>query len=222
MITKIRQTVRTGLAAFAAPVVKAVNTPFGSRRPALCALLLGLTALWAIPRGVAVPPTPLYVAEVDSGRVGTYGATTGAVLNASFITGLNAPFALAVSGHTLFVANDGSGTVGAYNAATGAVLNASFITGLNAPFALAVSGHTLFVASFGNGTVGAYNAATGAVLNASFITGLSFPVGLAVSGNTLFVANYNTGTVGAYKAPQKHSCHPGPSSAERDGAAHEG
>ena len=93
----------------------------------------------------------LYVGQANN-TVGKYNATTGAVINANFITGLNyAPTALAVSGNILFVASGsyGTGTVGEYDATTGAVINANFITGLSSSDGLAFSGNNLFVASLG-------------------------------------------------------------------------
>jgi hypothetical protein len=144
----------------------------------------------------------LYVSQGST--VGEYDATTGAAINANFITGLSAPVGLALSGNTLFVANNGSGTVGEYNATTGAAINANFITGLSNPTGLALSGNTLFVANQTSNTVGEYNATTGAAINASFITGLSHTFNLALSGNTLFVGNGDSGpnldTVGEYNA----------------------
>ena len=81
-----------------------------------------------------------------SGKVGKYDATTGAVINANFIAGLNNPTGLAVGGNNLFVSistatgADNAGSVGRYNAITGAVINANFITGLSTPEGLAVVG----------------------------------------------------------------------------------
>ena len=81
----------------------------------------------------------LFVANEGSGNtVGKYDATTGAAINASFITGLNFPYGLAVLGDTLFVANEGGATVSEYDATTGAAINAGFITGLQQPEGLAV------------------------------------------------------------------------------------
>ena len=56
----------------------------------------------------------LYVSQVlsGSGTVGEYNATTGAAINANFITGLSLPAKLVLSGNNLFVANNGSNTVG--------------------------------------------------------------------------------------------------------------
>jgi hypothetical protein len=159
--------------------------------------------------GLAVIGNMLFVSDQTSssssstfvaGTVGEYNATTGAVINADFITGLSSPERLALSGNTLFVVSGDVGpnafTVGAYNATTGAPLY-SFTA--PDPTGLAVSGNTLFLANYVGGTVGEYNASTGAVINADFITGLSRPEGLAVLGNDLFVAEYGSG-VGEYSA----------------------
>src|SRR5271166_111327 len=117
-------------------------------------LLLGITALWAIPRSAQAQ---LYVSQNTANTVGKYDTTTGTAINANFITGLSGPMGLALSGDgtALFVANNfgqslpvresPSGTVGEYNAATGVAINASFITGLSGPFGLSVSGNNLFV-----------------------------------------------------------------------------
>ena len=148
-------------------------------RRALCTLLLGITALWAMPGSARAQV--LYVSQVNAGIVGEYDATTGAAINANFITGLISPAGLALSGNNLFVSNFGSTTVGEYNATTGAAINANFITGLNGPAGLALSGNDLFVANQSGTTVGEYDATTGAAINANFITGLNSPVGLAVA-----------------------------------------
>jgi hypothetical protein len=166
-------------------------------------LLLGVLALWAMPRSAHAQ---LYASQSTTNTVGKYDANTGAAINANFITGLSGPMGLALSadGTVLFVANDSNGSVGEYNAATGAAINANFITGLPGLVGLALSadGTALFAANtFVLGlphtvgvvnTVGKYNATTGAAINANFITeggGLFGPVlsGIALSGNNLFV-----------------------------------
>jgi hypothetical protein len=180
-------------------------------RRALCTLLLGIAALWAMPR---IAYAQLYVGQGptpgEGGTVGEYNVTTGAPINGIFITGLSEPEGLALSGNNLFVAQEDNNTVGEYNATTGAAINASFITGVSIPAGLAVSGNNLFVASQSGtvaGTVAEYNATTGALINANFIiAGFSpgsttnGPYALAVSGNNLFVANYESSTVGEYNA----------------------
>src|SRR5438094_320462 len=136
----------------------------------------------------------LYVSQ-QAGRVGEYDAITGAAINANFITGLNNPFSLALSGNDLFVAEFSAERVGKYDATTGAAINANFITGLT-PAGVALSGNNLFVTNYGPfGSVGKYDATTGAAINASFITGTNYPIRLELSGNNLFVANQSVGTV---------------------------
>lgn len=55
-------------------------------RRALCALLIGIAAFWAMPRNACAQ---IYVGESDS--VGKYDATSGTAISANFITGLNQP-----------------------------------------------------------------------------------------------------------------------------------
>ena len=142
----------------------------------------------------------LFVVNNGTGSIGEYNAVTGAAINASFITGLNQPNCIAVSGNNLFVQNYGSSSIGEYSAATGEPINASFITGLNQPDAIAISGNNLFVANAGSDVIGEYNAVTGATNNASFITGLDDPEGIAIFGTNLFVGNGNGNTIGEYNA----------------------
>jgi len=95
-----------------------------SSRPlyrALCTLLLCIAVLWAMPKSARAQ---LLASEYSSDSVGEFNATTGALINPSFITGLNGP--------------SDSNTVGEYNATTGAAINASFIKGLSNPSELAV------------------------------------------------------------------------------------
>ncbi|HTD15624.1 MAG TPA: hypothetical protein VK673_10610 [Chthoniobacterales bacterium] len=165
-------------------IMKTITTSnWGPPRRALCVLLLCIATFWAMSSNARAQ---LYVADNFFGTVGKYDATTGAPVNANFITGLNEPERLALSGNDLFVANAATGTVGEYDASTGAAINANFITGLNRPFALALSGSNLFVSEAPipvSGTVGKYDATTGAAINAAFIpTGgaLVGPTGLAV------------------------------------------
>jgi hypothetical protein len=82
----------------------------------------------------------LYVAMPGLNTVGLYDATTGAAINAAFITGIPQALGLALDGlGHLFVAGYGNGTVGEYDALTGATINANFITGLNIPYGLALT-----------------------------------------------------------------------------------
>jgi hypothetical protein len=186
-------------------------------RPLLRALYLFLivsAALCAMPRKARAQ---LYVIQFDvqNGIVSKYNATTGKLINADFIAGLDSPIFLGLFGNSLFEASFGGSTLAKYNATTGAPINVSFISGLSSPTAVAFTDATflspqsfLFVANLG-GTIGKYDAKTGATVNASFITGLiEQPVALAVLGTTsffepsssLFVVTLVNGTVGKYNA----------------------
>jgi hypothetical protein len=125
------------------------------------------------------------VGNSGNNTVGEYDATTGATINASFITGLTGlPFGLALDGKNhLFVTNSGQNTVGEYDATTGATIDAAFINGqgLATPIALALDGNNhLFVSNANSNTVGEYDATTGATINAAFINGqgMNTPYGL--------------------------------------------
>lgn len=139
----------------------------------------------------------VYVGNYYNNSVSEYDATTGQVLNANFITGVNEPEALSLSGNDLYVVNGGSSTVGVYNATTGAAINANLFTEINIPEGILVSGNIVYVTTFA-GTVADYNATTGAVINDSLISGLQDAQGLAISGNNLYVASGNV--VGKYNA----------------------
>jgi hypothetical protein len=100
--------------------------------------LIAITALGVMPKNACAQ---LYVTSrpgSGAGVVSEYDASTGKVINANFITGLDGPQGLAVLGDTLFVSNEGGTTVGEYDAKTGAAINGAFITGLQQPEGLAV------------------------------------------------------------------------------------
>ncbi|MGH8047858.1 MAG: hypothetical protein ACREKL_11480 [Chthoniobacterales bacterium] len=98
------------------------------------------------PGGVAASGGYLYVAEYVNNVIDKY-TTAGALVQASFITGLSGPGDLAVVDGALYVYNESSGAVGKYNAATGAVIDAALIRGpANAVGALAVVSETASVA----------------------------------------------------------------------------
>jgi hypothetical protein len=146
----------------------------------------------------------VYVAD-QAGTIGEYNGSTGAPINASLVSGLNNPTALALSGRDLYVVNNGAGTIGEYDATTGAPINTFLPSGLIGPTitGIAVSGGNLYVASESGpfGQVGEYYASTGAVVNATLITGLfHIEGGMAVSGGSLYVgSNYGGGIVGEYQ-----------------------
>jgi hypothetical protein len=127
------------------------------------------------------------------------------VVNANFITGMTAPYGMAISGNILDVLDSHNNRVGEYNATTGAAINASFISlDVDEGLGLALSGNTLYVVHDFY-TVGAYNATTGATINDILIStgGSAFVDGLAASGNNLYVTQTSSGgasTVGEYDA----------------------
>ncbi len=87
---------------------------------------------------MSVSGTALFVA--NGSKISEYNATTGNVVNASFITGLNAPHGLFVLGNDLYIANFGGNTVSEYDLTTGVAVTGyvSPVT-LNEPSFLAVT-----------------------------------------------------------------------------------
>jgi hypothetical protein len=141
----------------------------------LYTFVIAIAALWAMPRNAHAQ---MYVAQDFSNRlrlgfVAENNVTTGELIKGDFITPLNLPFDLRVSGNNLFVLTL-NGTVGKYDATTGAVINANFIRLSRDPFSLALLGNNLFVVLAPNlatdrGLVAEYNATTGEVIKAKFI-----------------------------------------------------
>ncbi len=138
--------------------------------------------------------------------VGKYDATTGAEINANFITDFitGSVGDIAVANGVLYLSV--SKSIATYDATTGALINANFITGLtNGTHAFTLSGNRVFVrdrytSEPGYENVAEYDATTGALINGSFITGLtqtSSQVMLA-SGSNFFVKTNNE--VGKYDA----------------------
>lgn len=169
---------------------------------ALHPFLIAVAVLWATPRNAEaqlyIPQSPPFSGAL--GIVSEY-TSTGKVINANFISGLQNPTGFVLSDNTLFIAYlagpSDIGTVGKYDASTGAVINAALIKGVTL---LGARGNTLFARDGGH-RVGEYDASTGKVINANFITGLkNEPVALALLNNRLFLAKFLSGTVGEYDA----------------------
>ena len=134
----------------------------------------------------------LFVTNFGNGKIGAY-TTSGAVVNASLVSGLSQPVGIAVSGSNIYVTEKFNGTIGSYNTTSGAVVNANLVSGLNNPFGIAVSGSNIYVVNEQNGTIGAYTT-SGAVVNARLVSGLNNPSGIAVSGSNIYVVNGRNGT----------------------------
>ena len=139
----------------------------------------------------------LFVTNFGNGKIGAY-TTSGAVVNASLVSGLSQPVGIAVSGSNIYVTEKFNGTIGAYNTTSGAVVNANLVSGLNNPSGIAVSGSNIYVVNEQNGTIGAYNTTSGAVVNANLVSGLNNPSGIAVSGSNIYVTELFNGTIGVY------------------------
>jgi autotransporter-associated beta strand protein len=162
-------------------------------------MALVLSAVAALSSSAAGGGT-IYVTNANSGTIGEY-TTSGAVVNASLISGLNGPSDIVVSGSDLFVTNTASGTNGTIGEYTtlGAVVNASLVTGLYQPQGLALSGTDLFVGNYGNGSgsIGEYTT-SGATVNPALISSNGPYFGLAVSGADLFCANPGSGSISEF------------------------
>jgi PEP-CTERM motif len=108
--------------------------------------------------------------------ISTFDASSGALLNPSFITGLSGPDGIAVSGGNLFVTNEGfESSIGEYTTA-GATVNASLVpNGVpQLPRDIVVSGNSLFVANAvlpGSGFISEYDATTGGTINGLLVSG---------------------------------------------------
>jgi len=102
--------------------------------------------------GIAVDDTHIYVTNRQTGTIAKY-ATNGNLLNASFITGLNAPWSVLLKDDYVFVANRGDENIVVYDKSGESVnttlLPASF--GDGGPKFMAISGNRLFVTGIDRG-----------------------------------------------------------------------
>jgi hypothetical protein len=121
-------------------------------------------------------------------------SSSGTLLTSSFITGLDAPKGIAISGSDLFIANSGNGTIGEYTT-SGTTVNAALISGLNQPDLVAVAGAALFVSN-GTGGIGEYST-TGATGNA-LLLGFQQPIGIATLGTDVIVSDAGATATDAY------------------------
>jgi len=139
----------------------------------------------AVPRGMVISGTNLFVALTGSNCVAEY-STSGKLLNPSFITGLTFPECMAISGTNLFVGQLNG--IAEYTT-SGQLVNSSLITGIQQPLGIAISGTNMFVAQENSFvfSVGEYTT-SGQTINDGLITGfLDQPTDLVVSGTNLFI-----------------------------------
>jgi len=124
-----------------------------------------------------------------AGSVSKFDINTGEeILNLgeTFLTGLDSPWGIAVSGSDLYVTNYNNGTIGKYTT-SGGTTNSTLISGLTHPWGVAVGGDDLYVSNYGDdsdpdniilGSVGKYTVA-GGTLNAALVSTLSGATGIA-------------------------------------------
>lgn len=147
------------------------------------------------PINIAVSGSDLFVVNFGSGTISEY-TTSGSLVNASLISGLQDPQGIAISGSDLFITNQ-NGPIAEYTT-SGATVNPSLITGINGTIvSLAVSGTDLFLSNYDMGTISEYTT-SGTLINASLISDSNWPYGMAVCGSNLLVEQIFNGTVGEY------------------------
>jgi hypothetical protein len=152
------------------------------------------------PIAITILDNTLFIPNFHSHTIGTYDATTGATINANFITDAWTQ-SLSVSGNTLFVTvltpdpSDPGVDIEitrTYNATTGALIDANFLPTTT----FAVSNNIVFTISYSDpdlvhiATIGEYNATTKSLIRTINVNNdMSRALaGLAVLGNNLFVA----------------------------------
>ena len=155
--------------------------------------------LAAYPYGMAVSGSNLFVGQTNNTiALYTISGSIATLVNPAFITGVNDPQDLVISGDKLFVANvagqlEGHGWIGEYSL-SGSTINASLVTGLDAPHAIAVSGTTLFVTNADR--ISEYTT-SGAAVNTTLVSHVT-SFGIAASGTNLYVVNYDAHSISQY------------------------
>ena len=109
--------------------------------------------------------------------------------NVNWVSGLDGPRGLAVSGDFLYAANGNDNTISKIKISNPTIIERNWVSGLSGPRGLAVSGDYLYVANTNNNTISQILIATGIITKSDWVSGLSGPTGLAVSGDFLYAAN---------------------------------
>jgi hypothetical protein len=169
-----------------------------------------LIASLSVIASASAKATSVILVAQDNDVVAEYDATTGAVINASLVSGLNNPNGLAVSADNAILVSSvgtaGAGVVAKYDLTTGAAINANFVTGLRYPEGIFVdSNNNLYVSNSGRTSgsdagncVGKYNASTGATINTQLVGTYVASATYVDSQNNLYSAGYNG--IGEYNA----------------------
>lgn len=136
----------------------------------------------------------------SGGRIATVDASSGAILNDNFVTGITNPHGILQIGNSVYVADWGNDRISIYNPNSGALtgsINDATPGNLDNPVYMRVGPDgALWVTSQVNNRINRYDISNGNTLTPLVTTGLSGPSGFAFSpDNTrLFVANRGGGT----------------------------
>ncbi len=155
------------------------------------------------PQDMIVANGNLYVANEGGSTIGEYSASTGATVDASFISGLSVPnpLLLAASGTSLYVGSE-TGGITEYSLSNGAKNTSFSATNTGSVQGLAVLGTTLLELDANTGKVNEFNASTGASLSSTPLFtvpgGQGAATGMTLVGNDLFVVS--SGKVFEYDA----------------------
>ena len=144
--------------------------------------------------------------SASGGSVSVYDATSGALLDGSFITGLHSAGNVILSAGNIFI--EDAGGIAEYNAGSGAAINTNFISISGTIEGIGEQGDEFYVlhGPAGDEIVSTYNASTGTLIDANLI---GDPPGatLVVNDNVLYISSTGAGqnyitewnaTTGAY------------------------
>lgn len=136
------------------------------------------------------------VTNINAGTVGLYNDSTGATINASFITGLSSPYGITHDSTSIFVSSSNTGIISKYDLATGTSTASSFISGLTGLTGLQAHNGILYVATSA-GTISTYDAVTGTQIQASLLSvgGIRF---FEIYNNQLYVPDFANNVIGIY------------------------
>ena len=166
------------------------------RHSVLCTLLLGSTALWALPKN---GQADIVFVSQQNGSVGKY-KSDGVTVKANFVATPDWS-GLLESGGILYVPNTNTITdqdvIATYNAKTGALINLNFLAypvgATYEPAGMALSGSNLYVANYEDDSIAMVDITTGAgnpnFIPQSTVNPLAYPYALAIRDNVLYVSN---------------------------------